>query len=271
MQVFFKAYIKLMSLIPKQILYKLDVYDYYSHKFLKSVSKEVKKGQVILDAGAGACPYKNYFKHAKYESCDYSSVDEAFGALKKNINYSFTCSLEAIPKADNLYDAILCTMTLEHVANPQKAVNECYRILKPGGKLFVTTPFEIGVHGSPYHYFNMTSHGLEYLFKTAGFTVKRIEPMGGIFSCLARRLRTFTTYIYLQYLYEFKAGAYDAEKYTFKPNIPMVMLLTPFFAAYLIFGVFIFPLLFLHLDVLDKKKVYTLGYTSYCVKSKKIR
>lgn len=40
----------------------------------------------------------------------------------------------------NSFDSILCSEVIEHVLYPQKVLAECFRILKPQGKLLITTP-----------------------------------------------------------------------------------------------------------------------------------
>ena len=40
----------------------------------------------------------------------------------------------------NSVDAILCSEMIEHVPNAQGVISECFRMLKPGGDLLITTP-----------------------------------------------------------------------------------------------------------------------------------
>lgn len=65
---------------------------------------------------------------------------------------------------DNTYDYIVCTEVLEHTLRPWDAVNEIYRILKPGGILFATTPFDFRIHGPLPDCWRFTEHGLRSLF-----------------------------------------------------------------------------------------------------------
>jgi SAM-dependent methyltransferase len=44
------------------------------------------------------------------------------------------------------FDAVVAQGVLEHVIDPQRAAEEIHRVLKPGGLLFSTTPFVLGVH-----------------------------------------------------------------------------------------------------------------------------
>ena len=77
----------------------------------------------------------------------------------------------ALPYADNSVDAIICEAVLEHLEFPEKAVNEMYRTLKPGGQGYINTPFLQPYHGYPNHFQNWSLPGHERLFVRAGFTV----------------------------------------------------------------------------------------------------
>jgi ubiquinone/menaquinone biosynthesis C-methylase UbiE len=45
-----------------------------------------------------------------------------------------------IPLGDNDIDIVLGAAILEHLADPNSFIKECRRILKPGGRLVLTTP-----------------------------------------------------------------------------------------------------------------------------------
>ena len=65
--------------------------------------------------------------------------------------------------ASDSFDSILCTQVLEHVKNPFLAVGELYRILKPGGKLFLTVPFLNNIHMEPHDYWRYTEFSVANL------------------------------------------------------------------------------------------------------------
>lgn len=57
----------------------------------------------------------------------------------------------------NSFDAIYCDAILEHVQDYQSAINNMYRILKPGGELFVYVPFFWCFHDNmDYHRFTFS-------------------------------------------------------------------------------------------------------------------
>ncbi len=51
-----------------------------------------------------------------------------------------------LPFLSNAFDNCVCTETLEHVLNPDQVLSEIYRVLKPGGYLFLTVPNEKNAH-----------------------------------------------------------------------------------------------------------------------------
>lgn len=76
---------------------------------------------------------------------------------------------------DGSFDIIICTEVLEHVANPFDAVKELHRLLKPGGFVFVTTPFNFRIHGPLPDNWRFTIHGLGQLFKNWLVTIEEVQ------------------------------------------------------------------------------------------------
>jgi SAM-dependent methyltransferase len=70
---------------------------------------------------------------------------------------------ENIPCGDDSFDLIITQECLEHVKDPFKAMNEIYRVLKKGGKLYVQLPFIIGYHPGPADFWRFTVEGIEEL------------------------------------------------------------------------------------------------------------
>jgi len=67
--------------------------------------------------------------------------------------------------ADNIFDYVVCTEVLEHTLQPFHAVDEIHRILKPGGKVFLSVPFNFRIHGPLPDCWRFTEHGLRALLK----------------------------------------------------------------------------------------------------------
>ncbi|UCH75670.1 MAG: class I SAM-dependent methyltransferase [Rhodospirillales bacterium] len=76
-----------------------------------------------------------------------------------------------LPYADESVDAIYCSAVIEHLHTPDKAVQEMFRVLKPGCGVFSSSPFIFVYHGYPDHYQNYTLSGHRRLFERQGFTI----------------------------------------------------------------------------------------------------
>ena len=79
-------------------------------------------------------------------------------------------------------------VTLEHLTDPQLALDEIARVLKPGGRFFLVAPLEWEEHQQPHDFFRYTRFGLQLLLERAGFGAVELVPAGGFFRLLSRRL-----------------------------------------------------------------------------------
>ena len=83
--------------------------------FIKGIAALVPSGARVLDAGAGACPYRPLFSHCKYEAQDfakYTGPNHKYGEL------DYVCDITSIPVPDAIFDCVICTEVLEHVPYP---------------------------------------------------------------------------------------------------------------------------------------------------------
>lgn len=61
-------------------------------------------------------------------------------AKKSNLNIHYQCiSVETLVEESQKYDMITCMEMLEHVPYPAKIIQSCVQLLKPQGKLFLST------------------------------------------------------------------------------------------------------------------------------------
>ena len=72
---------------------------------------------------------------------------------------------QALGIRDGAFPVILCTEVLEHLPEPQRAIDEMYRVLEPGGTLLLTTRFLFPIHDAPHDYFRYTKYGLRHLLR----------------------------------------------------------------------------------------------------------
>lgn len=147
-------------------------------RFVAAAAKEVAPGKVVLDAGAGECAYRPFFAH-----CRYIGVDLAVGDPGWNYkNLSAVADLQAVPLGAASVDVVVSTQTLEHVARPGDVLREFYRVLRPGGTLYLTAPMAHIEHQAPHDFWRYTSYGLKLLLRRAGFPDEgcEVKPLGGL-------------------------------------------------------------------------------------------
>ncbi len=69
-----------------------------------------------------------------------------------------------LPYADNSFDVVISDQVLEHVEGDLKqAVNETFRVLRPGGLAIHTTCMMVPIHGTPGDYWRVTPSGMRWL------------------------------------------------------------------------------------------------------------
>jgi len=83
---------------------------------------------------------------------------------------------EELPLEDNAYDLVFAHGVVQYTANPQRLVDECRRVLKPGGRIFTTVPTYLDNRSTvskqwmnSAHYSLFTDRSLNQLFSRYGF------------------------------------------------------------------------------------------------------
>lgn len=87
-----------------------------------------------------------------------------------------------LPFKNGSFDCVICKEMLEHCADPASVVREIARVLTPGGRAFITTPFLHPLHEMPHDFYRYTPSALQHLVEAAGLTVTAIKPRGSYFS-----------------------------------------------------------------------------------------
>jgi len=121
---------------------------------------------VVLDVGSKASPYKDRIPHTRYLRLD----------LDPRTAPDLCCDVQAIDCADAQFDALIATEVLEHILEPQRAVDEMWRVLRPGGVCIASTRFLYPYHPDPRDYYRFTWDSLAHLFRR--FTQVEVIPHG---------------------------------------------------------------------------------------------
>jgi SAM-dependent methyltransferase len=129
----------------------------------------------ILDIGPGRCWF------AKQNLNDIAAVDNAPELVEhyrqEGINIRLGDAYR-VPYPDEHFEGVFCCWLLEHLSEPDRAISEIYRILKPGGYACVIVPspndmvafYDDYTHVRPY-----TPVSLKQLAEGSGFTRFRVE------------------------------------------------------------------------------------------------
>ena len=129
-------------------------------------------GARVLDYGAGDSPYRS----ALPPGVDYVAAD-----LPGNPDATMELAGDgALPAASESVDAVLSTQVLEHVDDPRLYLSEAFRVLRPGGRLLLSTHGAFVWHPDPGDYWRWTSEGLRRAVHDAGFEVERFEGIVGL-------------------------------------------------------------------------------------------
>jgi SAM-dependent methyltransferase len=115
----------------------------------------------VLDLGCGNSPYAHLFPN---RMC----LD-----IRRKPGAAVVADAHALPFADDCLDTILSTEMLEHTLEPQRIVDEIRRVLRPGGRVLLTTRFIFPLHDVPGDYYRFTNYALAHLFR--GWSSVQVE------------------------------------------------------------------------------------------------
>lgn len=143
----------------------------------------------FLDVGCGA---GNLLAAAARVNWQIEGVEVSKSSvefLQKQKIQVFHGELFAANFQENSFDVVAAVEILEHISEPAKFLKEVFRILRPGGLFFATTPHGAGASAKllaanwtcvapPEHLHLFSFKGMKYLLKEAGFEQAEVLTQG---------------------------------------------------------------------------------------------
>lgn len=148
----------------------------------------------LIDIGCGVKPYAPLLQDHTRRHLGFDHPGTPHG----NSAVDAYATAYDLPLADASVDTALCTAVLEHLEEPQAAIDACWRSLRPGGVAIFTAPFIWHIHEEPRDFFRFSRYGLEYMLHKAGFETVHLEALSGFWATGGQMA--------VYYLYRFNRG-----------------------------------------------------------------
>jgi ubiquinone/menaquinone biosynthesis C-methylase UbiE/uncharacterized protein YbaR (Trm112 family) len=133
-------------------------FDYFRERPCKASDEEAKrlhetimdklpsKSKLILDVGCGSAWVANNLCPKGIEVISFDiSYDNPAKAIKKypfENHHALVGDAFNLPFEDESFDGIVASEIIEHVADPRAFIKELFRVIRQGGKLVITTPYD---------------------------------------------------------------------------------------------------------------------------------
>jgi len=156
--------------------------------WIREKARSVPANAMVLDVGAGTCPYRPLFAHCQYRAHDFKRYEGVkLGGNTRYGEIDYVSDIVSLPVPSGSFDVVVCTEVLEHVPEPIEALRELARILKPRGRLLLTAPLGSGLHQLPYHYYGgYTPEWYRHFAPKCGLEITELTSNGGFFRLLAQ-------------------------------------------------------------------------------------
>ena len=164
-----------------------------THDVVEQLLRGCASVRAVLDIPAG----EGSFTQRLTADYDVTSADVQDFLKVEGSTYAKADMIEQLPWDDGTFDAVVNIDGIEHIERPFDFVEECHRVLRPGGYLIVSTPnisalrsrwryLLTGFHNkgkvpldetnpTPWHHINLLSFpALRYMLHRAGFRIARV-------------------------------------------------------------------------------------------------
>ncbi len=137
----------------------------------------------VLDIGSGPQPFREWYGGVRQVvSLDLPATYEKFKGIPPDV----FADGRALPFQSESFDGITSWEVIEHLPNPGCLFAEASRVLRPSGRLILSTPMASELHGEPYDFYRYTPHGIRYLAESHGLQVIQIHPTSGTLALIGQ-------------------------------------------------------------------------------------
>lgn len=145
-------------------------------RLARQIGSRAEADATVLSFAPADFQHPQAFSRSKFKSLDSS----------RHGDFDFS----HLPFADGEFNVIFCVHALEHAPDSRGAVSELARVLKPGGRLWLTAPFFYMEHEPPNDYSRFTQFGLRPIVESTGLKTESLQWLEGYCGSLAYAFRT---------------------------------------------------------------------------------
>jgi SAM-dependent methyltransferase len=149
------------------------------------VTSCLRPGDRLLDVAGGSGSYASAI--VRVLPVEVVGVDISESMIRQRsedplLEHNVVGDMEALPFADESFDAVMFVAALHHVPEPLRALQEANRVLRPGGRLFALEPSSVRASGKGTrpvpgmaHEFAVSAWWLAAQMREAGFEVEHVR------------------------------------------------------------------------------------------------
>lgn len=138
----------------------------------------------ILDIGA-RCAKSEYFDYLNTKNV----ITWTAAGIEAAAGVTYADLTKRLPFQDETFDNVLAFNVLEHCVDWERALAECRRVTKRGGRTLIVVPFMHEIHNDPGDFVRLTPQGLAACAERVGFVNCSIRTLGeGLLTFVAGKI-----------------------------------------------------------------------------------
>jgi SAM-dependent methyltransferase len=170
------------------------------------IASYLSPGDRVLDVAGGSGVYAS--RIVREASVEVVGLDIAEAVVRQRLDdellrWNVVGDMEALPFPDGSFDAAMALACLHHIPDPRPALDEAFRVLRPGGRLFSLDPNSLRarragtmpVEGFA-HEFRVSVRWLAEQMRRAGFAIEEVRGRGLTMRAVAKVVRSPSLRVY---------------------------------------------------------------------------